>query len=135
MASVLLVGSDPAALEGIAQSLAGHRSRVAHSLADALDVAAGDPPLVAVVERKLMTAPGAVRRIPLVRGGTIVLYRGPEDATPALPQSLLRCTIADLTLPLERHRLMALIQQVEERASRGRRTDEYHTPPESHRGV
>jgi len=136
MASLLLVGSDPASLEGIAQSLAGHRSRFAHSLAEALDVAATEPPLVAVIERRLVTAPGAIRRIPLVRGGTIVLYRSPEDAQPALPQSLLRCTIADLTLPLERHRLATLIQQVEERVRRGGRSDdEHYTPPESDRTV
>lgn len=136
MASLLLVGSDPAALEGIAQSLGGHRIRVAHSLAEAIDVAAAEPPLVAVIERTLVTARGAMRRFPLGRGGTIVLYRSPEDAQPSLPQSLLRCTIADLTLPLERQRLVALVNQVEERARRGGHTDdEHHTPPESHRAI
>src|SRR5215212_9691879 len=123
MASLLLVGSDPASLEGIAQSLGGHRTRIAHSLAEAMDAACSEPPLVAVIERKLVTAPGAMRRFPLVRGGTIVLYRSPEDAQPSLPQSLLRCTIADLTLPLERQRLVALVNQVEERARRGGRSD------------
>lgn len=136
MASVLLVGSDPAALEGIAQSLAGtgHRIRYAHSLLEALDGAYAEPPLVAVVERRLVCEPGAARRIPLAPGGTMVLYRGPDDAQPSLPPSLLRSTIADLSLPLERHRLVALIQQVEERARRsGRGDDHRHTPPEPRR--
>jgi hypothetical protein len=136
MASVLLVGSDPASLEGIAQSLAGtgHRIRFAHSLSEAMESALGDAPLVAVVERRLVCEPGASRRLPLAPGGTMVLYRSPDDAQPSLPPSLLRSTIADLALPLERQRLVALINQVEERVLRSGRGDtRRHTPPEPRR--
>ena len=55
MTHVLLVGSEVALLEGLAQSLAalGHDPVVATSLAEAHDLATLDAPLVLVVSRSL----------------------------------------------------------------------------------
>jgi CheY-like chemotaxis protein len=83
MASILLVGGDEALLEGLAQMLAhaGHVPHAAHSVPDAIEVAAS--------------------------------------------ARLQRLVLADLDLPLERHRLLALVQRVDERArATGRRVDE-----------
>ena len=49
-----------------------------------------------------------------------MLYHGTDDVALPLPPSLQRLTLADLTLPLERQRLVALVQSVTARArSRG----------------
>jgi hypothetical protein len=116
MALILFVGSDLALLEGLAQTLAaaGERVQLAQSLHDADLVAADDPPLVVVVERALaFEAAGSGAGMPnltLAHGGTVVLYHGVDDAA-----------LADLTLPLERQRLVALIRTVADRArARGR---------------
>jgi hypothetical protein len=122
MALILFVGSDLALLEGLAQTLAaaGERVRLARSLYDSDLVAADDPPLVVVVERALaFEAAGSGAGMPnftLARGGTVVLYHGPDDAALVLPASLMRTTLADLTLPLERQRLVALVRTVADRA-------------------
>jgi ActR/RegA family two-component response regulator len=113
MALVFLIGSDDPLLEGIAQTLAasGHQPRISHTIPEALDVARSDPPLAAVVERSLAEPP-------------------PKEP---LPVSVQRLVMAELTLPLERHRLIALIHRMEERAQatgRGRRG--HDTPPEHH---
>ena len=80
----------------------------------------------------------------LAPGGAVVLFRsvgddgrdasseqdgsggdatGAAGAAPpaALPPALQRTTLAELALPLERHRLVALVQRVEERARRAGR--------------
>jgi DNA-binding NtrC family response regulator len=118
MATVLLVGTDAALLEGLAQSLAaaGHVSRFALSIAEAASVAAAELPMVAVVERSLAVADPSVMALPLALGGALLLYHTTHDSG-GLPSSALhRAALADLTLPLERHRLVALIHRVEERA-------------------
>ena len=134
MASILLVGPDAPLLEGLAQTLAavGHRPQLALTIAEAVDLVAGSPPMVAVVERaQALTGDGT--RIPLVPGGMIVLYRLAGEANEPLPPSLQRLVLADLALPLERNRLVKLVQHVEERlmeTGRGR----MQTPPE-HRAI
>jgi DNA-binding NtrC family response regulator len=123
MFGTVLIGSDHALLEGLAQTLAaaGYRVTLADSLHDASVQTAGDPPLVVVVDRA--TALQSARDIGLhglAPGGSIVLYHGTDDAPLPLPASLQRLTLADLTLPLERQRLVALVQSVTARArSRG----------------
>jgi hypothetical protein len=58
-----------------------------------------------------------VMQLPLARGGALLLYRSNVDTQPVpLAPALQRAALADLTLPLERHRLVALIQRVDERA-------------------
>jgi DNA-binding NtrC family response regulator len=133
MTYVLLVGGDVALLEGLSQSLAtlGHTPRVARDFSEARQVAAAHPPLVLVADRALASAGGAeLLGTPLAAGGARILYR--LAATPMAPllPSLQRAVLADLTLPLERHRLAALVQSVAERARLAGRTPK-HTPPES----
>lgn len=129
---VVLVGADAALLEGLSQSFAalGYTPRVATTLHEARELAAQSAPVLAVVDRALAGAASAeALAIKLLPGGAIVLYHGPNDARPAMPAALQRAVMADLTLPLERNRLIALAQHVQERirtTGRGRRT----TPPE-----
>ena len=132
MATILLVGTDAPLLEGLSQTLAasGHRTHIALSLAEGAEFASSEPPLLAVVQRDLAANAAEMLRIPLAPGGTFVLFRlGPEAPTPALGTALQRAVIADLALPLERHRLIALVQSVAERAKRTGRGPT-HTPPE-----
>lgn len=132
MATVLLVGSDEAMLEGLAQLLvaSGHATTLARTLTDAIRLASAEPPLVTLVERALGVS-GEALRLPQRGGGALVLYRGADDPTEPLPGAVRRATLAELTLPLERHRLLALVQHVESRARRtGRVRSE--TPPEHH---
>jgi two-component system NtrC family response regulator len=133
MTYVMLVGEDVALLEGLAQSLAslGHGPRVARSLSEARELASSDAPLVLVVDRDLASRSGAeLLSTPLAAGGARLLYR--TAATPLAPllPALQRAVLADLTLPLERHRLAALVQSVGERARLSGRTSR-RTPPES----
>ena len=138
MAIVFLIGSEGALLEGIAQTLAaaGHQPRVCHSVRDAQLRVRDEAPLVAVVERALAASDAAARRLPLAVGGATLLYQGgAETSTDALSLSVQRLVMAELTLPLEKHRLLALIQRVEERARvTGRGARGTDTPPE-HRAL
>jgi DNA-binding NtrC family response regulator len=133
MTHVLLVGGDVALLEGIAQSLAaqGHTPGVASSLAEAREVAMCEPPLVLVVNRALASSAGAdLLAIPLAAGGARLLYRAATVPLAPLLPALQRSVLADLTRPLERHRLSALVQSLGERArATGRIT--IPTPPDS----
>ena len=133
MTHVLLVGDDVALLEGLAQSLAaqGHDPVVASSLAEARDLALSDPPLVLVVNRSIASNAGAdLLAIPLAAGGARLLYRGATVPLAPLLPALQRSVLADLTLPLERHRLAALVQSLGERARATGRTMR-HTPPDN----
>ena len=133
MTHVMLVGRDLALLEGLAQQLAvlGHVPRVARTLAEARDLSNGHPPLVLVVDRALASEAGAdLLTAPLASGGARLLYRAASSPLAPLLPSLQRAVLADLTLPLERHRLAALVQSVGERARLSGRTPR-HTPPES----
>jgi DNA-binding NtrC family response regulator len=137
MATILLAGEDPALLEGLVQSLValGHSPSVALSLAEARDTAVrGDAPLMLVVDRGFVDGTGTeVLGVPLAPGGTLVLYRRPgSNHAGALSPPLQRAVLADLTLPLERNRLVALVQHVEERARATGRTPR-HTPRETRR--
>ncbi|MNC90011.1 hypothetical protein D3C83_60450 [compost metagenome] len=89
-----------------------------------------DPPLLAILDGHLAAESGAdALAIPLSPGGALVLYHGAADSRPSIPPTLQRAVMADLALPLERNRLMALAQHVSERVratGRSRR----QTPPE-----
>ena len=127
MASILLLGGDEALLEGLAQMLAhaGHVPHTAHSVHDAIEVAATSRPLVAVVERNLALANPEVARLPLESGGSFLMYHSGEVTRPALAAGLQRLVLAELDLPLERNRLLALVQRIDERTrATGRRADE-----------
>ena len=86
-----------------------------------------------VVDRGFIDNTGTeVLAVPLAPGGTLVLYRTPGSAAGALSPPFQRAVLADLTLPLERNRLVALVQHVEERARLTGRSPR-HTPRETHR--
>jgi ActR/RegA family two-component response regulator len=129
---VLLVGSDAALLEGLAQSFAavGYATNVTASLHEAREAAMSLAPLLAVVDGELaFDANADTLAIALAPGGALVLYHGAAELRPAISPTLQRSVMADLSLPLERNRLMALAQHVQERAratGRGKR----NTPPE-----
>jgi DNA-binding NtrC family response regulator len=129
---VLLVGADAALLEGLAQSFAavGYAPQVASSLHEARDAAITAAPLLAVVDRELAAEANAdALAIPLAPGGALVLYHTTVDTRPSISPTLQRSVMADLALPLERNRLMALAQHVQDRLrATGRGTR--NTPPE-----
>ena len=130
--NVLLVGEDAALLEGLAQSFAalGYAPRVTLSLHDAREGAVSDPPLLAIVDSVLAAEASAdALAIQLSPGGVLVLYHGSADERPVISPTLQRAVLADLALPLERNRLIALAQHVSDRVratGRSRR----QTPPE-----
>lgn len=132
MAYVTLIGRDIALLEGVSQSLSalGHRTTVTASLAEARELAAIDPPLVVVTERALASESGTeLLGVPLVNGGARLLYRTSAAPVAPLIPALQRAVLAELTLPLERHRLAALVQSIGERARMTGRSTR-HTPTE-----
>lgn len=118
MTRILLVGTEIPLLEGLSQSLAalGFTPMVAQTLHDGHEIAAHHLPLVAVVSRKLAAeSSGEMLSIPLAPGGALVLYRSAATAVVTLSPSVQRAVLADLTLPLERNRLLALVQHVGDR--------------------
>ena len=133
MATILLVGTDVSLLEGLAQTLAavGHNTHLASTIAEAMEAAIVDPPLMALIDRELIQPRADPLRLPLARGGTLVVYRAEGAPSTPLPVALQRAALADLTLPLERQRLVALLQYVEGRARTTGR-DHNTTPPERH---
>jgi hypothetical protein len=108
---ILVVGRDSALLEGISQALAalGHPIKVAGSLEEARDVSPSAGFDVAVVQRALLEGAAPV---PLRPGGVLVLFRaqGEQSARATLSPSLARLLLAEVELPLERQRLVALIK-------------------------
>lgn len=117
MATILLLGTDEALLEGLVQTLTalGHQPVLTHDAAEAVQAASSKAPLLAVMDQDALSADPRLLRLPLQAGGCIVLYRQPGTKAAALPQSH-RNVIAELVLPLERNRLVALVHSVEERA-------------------
>lgn len=132
MTKILLVGRDEALLEGLVQSLAalGHSVSVALSLGEARELAAREQPLVAVLDRSFTDSSTEALGISTSPGGALVLYRTGTTPSSPLPPALQRSVLADLALPLERNRLAALVQHVEERAKATGRADR-RTPPQS----
>ena len=124
MANVFLIGADVALLEGLAQTLAaaGHRGRILANIADAADDVQRDladdaraEPLVVLLSREL-AADGARAATLVTAGGALVLYHSASAPDTTIPAAVRRLMLADVALPLERHRLMTLIQTVDARA-------------------
>ena len=116
MATILLLGSDEALLEGLAQSLTalGHRPLMPHDVSEAIDIASRNPPLLAVVAQASLRDDPRALRIPVLPGGATVLYRTP-NALSTMIAGAQRNVLAELVLPLERNRLLALVHHLEER--------------------
>ena len=116
--NVILVGTDAALLEGLAQSFAtnGFAAQVVNSLIDACELAVDSRPIVALVERDLAIAsPGDTMSIQLASGGSLALFHG-GDSGGVTPLRLQRSVVAELILPLERARLVALTKSLAGRA-------------------
>jgi CheY-like chemotaxis protein len=118
MTSLLIVGTDTSLIEGVSQILtgAGHRLFFSRSLAEALDAVGDLRPIVVLVERSAIDEIRMTLRIPLAERGAFLVFHGDETITEPLPHRVQRVTLAELELPLERHRLLALVRYVENRA-------------------
>ncbi|MEO8192713.1 MAG: hypothetical protein ABI681_02605 [Gemmatimonadales bacterium] len=118
MASILIAGPDAALLEGVAQTLVGanHRVVTARDVPQALERLHGTRPLVAVIHRDELLSGGVAVRVALAHGGALLAFHSDDEDVPALPFNLQRATLAELILPLERQRLLALVRFVESRA-------------------
>jgi DNA-binding NtrC family response regulator len=130
MPTILLVGRDVALMEGLAQLLAsvGHRSVIAASLGEARSALGNERPLVAVLDRIIASGSDIVG-FPVLPGGAIVLFSTTEDAASPLTPAVQRAILSELTLPLERQRLIALVASVAARSHTTGRT-KANTPPE-----
>jgi CheY-like chemotaxis protein len=118
METILLIGTDGALLEGVAQLLAGsgHATTTAHTLAEGRALAALQQPLAVLVETGLALEDPQGIPAPIARGGAILLYRTDERPSTVIPPTLQRMVLADLALPLERHRLLTLVRCMADRA-------------------
>jgi DNA-binding NtrC family response regulator len=118
MATILLIGTDGALLEGVAQLLAGsgHKTSTAHTLAEGRALAAVQRPLAVLVETGMALEDPQGIPAPMARGGAVLLYRTDERPSAIIPAALQRLVLADLALPLERHRLLTLVRCMADRA-------------------
>jgi hypothetical protein len=118
LVKVILVGTDVALLEGLAQTLIGfgHEVLLAATIGDVGVALNGDLPAIAVVSCEALEEGGPGATLPLMPGGAIIVYGKTHGERPFLAQKLQRSTLAYLVLPLERHRLVALVQSFETRS-------------------
>jgi len=127
VAKVILVGADVALLEGLAQTLLGfgHYVLFAATVADAAGAVNGDLPAIAVVSSEALQKVAEGVTLPLTPGGALIVFGKSHADRPFLPTQLQRATLAHLVLPLERQRLLALVQSFDSRSrTTGRSTRE-----------
>ena len=132
---ILLAGGNTALLEGLAQAFAntGQRVIVAHSLDEARELQARHPPILTVAERGLLSDSESGKSFlntTLAGGGALVTYREAGDTSRSLPAVLARHVLADLVLPLERNRLVALADHLVTRARAVGRQPDVTLPPD-----
>ena len=123
MAKVILVGTDVALLEGLAQTLTGfgHEVLFAATVGEVAGALNEDRPALAVVSSEALEDEGLGTTLPITPGGAIIVYGKSHTDKPFLPPKLQRATLAHLVLPLERKRLLALVQSFDLRSrTRGR---------------
>ena len=118
MALLLIVGTDTALIEGTSQTLttAGHQILFSPTLADALDSVGEARPIVVLVERSAIDEIRMTLRVPLAEGGAFLVFHGEDAPASPIPARVQRATLAELELPLEAKRLLALVRYVETRA-------------------
>jgi hypothetical protein len=118
VAKVILVGADTALLEGLAQTLLGlkHKVLFATTVGEVAGMASDGVPALTVVSSAALEDAGFGATLPLMLGSALIVYGSSHDDRPFLPPRLQRATLAHLVLPLERHRLVALIQSFESRS-------------------
>ena len=122
MAKVILVGADVALLEGLAQTLLGfgHEVLFAATIGEVAGALNEDVPALAVVSSEALESEDLGATLPITPGGAMIVYAKSHTEKLFLPPQLQRSTLAHLVLPLERQRLLALVQSFDIR-SRTRR--------------
>ena len=122
MAKVILVGGDAALMEGLAQTLLGFGHEVSYA-ASVREIATynDNTPALAVVSATELADVVLTGGLPLSPGGALIIYSTTHGERPFLPTTLQRATLAHLVLPLERHRLLALVHSFDTRSKRNGR--------------
>ena len=115
---VLSVGGSSAVMEGIAQTLASNGFRVASvaSADEAVSAVVAESPLVLLLPAELASAHPELLSLPRRDVGATIVWRDPADSGMPLALSTRRSVLAELTLPLERQRLVSLARHVAARA-------------------
>jgi hypothetical protein len=72
--------------------------------------------MVVLVERSAIDEIRMTLRVPLAEGGAFLVFHGEDAAAVPMPPRVQRATLAELELPLESKRLLALVRYVETRA-------------------
>ncbi len=118
--TVLIVGPYAPELEVVAQGFvaAGIRNSGVVEPHDAAIQARAHPPIAILLARQAAADFPQLLSLPLAPGGALLLwhpFNAPEDSI--LPLSAQRLVLADLALPLERLRLVALVRHLIARAA------------------
>lgn len=118
MCKVVLVGTDIALLEGLAQTLVGcgHDVTFAATISEAAAIMAGDDAAIVVASSEAVEDEGPGATLPLTANSALIVYGKSHGEHLFLPPKLQRATLAHLVLPLERHRLLALVQSFDSRS-------------------
>lgn len=118
MTLLLIVGTDAALIEGTSQTLtaAGHQLLFSPTLLESLESVGDVRPIVVLVERSAIDEIRMTMRVPLAEGGAFLVFHGEDAPRAPMPPRVQRATLAELELPLESKRLLALIRYVETRA-------------------
>jgi len=118
MALLLVVGTDTPLIEGTSQTLtaAGHQLLFSPTLVESLESVGDARPIVVLVERSAIDEIRMTLRVPLAEGGAFLVFHGEDAAVTPMPARVQRATLAELELPLESKRLLALVRYVETRA-------------------
>jgi hypothetical protein len=119
VATVILVGSDAALLEGLAQSLVSFDHDVIFAGSIPEIPLESSSPLLLVISAEVLEETGAGTTIPLPFGSSMIVYGASHNDRPFLSPRLQRATLAYLVLPLERHRLVALAHSFDSRSRNG----------------
>lgn len=118
MCKVILVGDDIALLEGLAQTLVGcgHDVTFAATTSEAAAIMAGAEAAIVVVSTEAVEDAGHGAALPLSANSALIVYGKSHGEHLFLPPKLQRATLAHLVLPLERQRLLALVQSFDSRS-------------------
>jgi hypothetical protein len=115
---VFLVGADAALLEGLAQTLVGSGHEVSFATTVSEIPIEKESASLAVVSADALADLGPGAGLPLSASSALILYGTSHDNRPFLPTAIQRATLAHLVLPLERHRLLALVHSFDNRSRR-----------------
>ena len=118
MCRVILVGADTALLEGLAQTVigCGHDVAFAATVPEAALQMNGEETTVVIASSEAIEGAGSGATLPLTPNGALIVYGKAHGEHLFLPPKLQRATLAHLVLPLERQRLLALVQSFDSRS-------------------